>query len=424
VGVIGGGQLGLMLGEAAHRLGVRCRFLDPAPDACARAVGELLVAAYDDPAALARLAHEADVVTFEFENVPVEPIRALRTVPGARTLEQGQDRRREKELFARLGIPTARFGTLGDTGVPALVKKRRLGYDGKGQRLAGEVTELADDELAEELVAFDRELSIISVRGLDGDTRFWPVVENTHAGGILRISRAPAAGAPQAEAERIARLLLDELDYAGVLAVELFDVGGRLLANEFAPRVHNSGHWTIEGAVTSQFENHLRAVLGLPLGPTDLVAPSVMVNLIGYLPPVDRLLELPGVHVHVYGKALRPGRKVGHATAVGCEQRVVAEMIRLAEAAYVEPPSGGGVSVASADAALDHYAAGRAAPPPRAPHEHPLPGTREQHRPADREGDRDALTDLHTGVIGTAAERDEQGPAVTPLAARTPRSTR
>jgi 5-(carboxyamino)imidazole ribonucleotide synthase len=324
-----------MLGEAASGLGARCRFLDPAPDACAGAVGELLVGAYDDAEALARLARGADVVTYEFENVPVEPIRGLRTVPGARALEHGQDRRREKELFVRLGIATARFGTLADTGVPALVKKRRLGYDGRGQRRVDRITELQDDELAEELLAFDRELSIIAVRGPDGETRFWPLVETTHAEGILRVSRAPAAGALQAEAELIARLLLDELGYVGVLAVELFEVGGRLLANEFAPRVHNSGHWTIEGAVTSQFENHLRAVLGLPLGPTDLVAPSVMVNLIGDLPPVNRLLELPGVHVHVYGKALRPGRKVGHATAVGAEASVVDEMIALAEAAYV-----------------------------------------------------------------------------------------
>ena len=168
-----------------------------------------------------------------------------------------------------LGIPTARFGTLDDTGLPALVKSRRLGYDGKGQRLVESLGPIGDDELAEELVRFDRELSIVAVRGRDGDTRFYPLAENEHRGGILAVTRAPARGAPQAQAEEIATKLLDALGYVGVLAVELFDVGGRLLANEFAPRVHNTGHWTIDGAVTSQFENHVRAVLGWPLGSTE-----------------------------------------------------------------------------------------------------------------------------------------------------------
>jgi 5-(carboxyamino)imidazole ribonucleotide synthase len=330
VGCIGGGQLGRMLALAALPLGVRFRFLDPAADACAGEVGELVVGAYDDPEALERLAAGADAVTYEFENVPVDAAERVGAVPGPAALAAGQDRRHEKELFIRLGIPTPRFGSLDEVGLPALVKQRRLGYDGKGQRAGDPSAPPADDELAEELVPFDRELSIVAVRGRDADIRFWPVAENLHRDGILRVSRAPAEGAPQVEAEAIAAALLDELDYVGVLAVELFDVGGRLLANEFAPRVHNTGHWTIDGAATSQFENHVRAVLGLPLGPTEAAAPCVMVNLIGVVPPLAELLALPGAHVHAYGKRPRPGRKVGHVTLVGAPEETVAETIRLA----------------------------------------------------------------------------------------------
>ena len=274
VACIGGGQLGRMLGLAGLPLGLEFRFLDPSPDAPAREVGELVVAQYDDPVALGQLAAGAAVVTYEFENVPVEAARAVAPLPPPLALELGQDRLVEKQLFARLGIPTARFGSLVDSGLPALVKARRLGYDGKGQRRVALAEELGEHELAEEIVPFDRELSIIAVRGRDGETRFWPLAENAHRDGILRSSRSPAVAAPQAEAEELVRRLLEELDYVGVLALELFEVDGRLLANEFAPRVHNTGHWTIDGAVTSQFENHLRAILGLPLGSTDAVAPS------------------------------------------------------------------------------------------------------------------------------------------------------
>ena len=334
VACIGGGQLGRMLGLAGIPLGLRFRFLDPAADACAGEVGELLVANYDDGEALLRLADEAAVVTFEFENVPVAAAASVGAVPDARALSVAQDRLHEKELFRRLGIPTPRFGDLEVTGLPALVKTRRFGYDGKGQRRVDAVEPLDDDELAEELVAFDRELSIVCVRGSDGDTRFWPLAENVHRDGILAVSRAPAAGAPQAEAEEIARSLLDELDYVGVLAVELFEVDGRLLANELAPRVHNTGHWTIDGAVTSQFENHLRAILGLPLGATDAIAPSVMVNLVGASPPLDELAALPGAHVHLYGKEPRSGRKLGHVTLVGAPEEVVRAAIELAASAW------------------------------------------------------------------------------------------
>ena len=333
VACIGGGQLGRMLGLAGLPLGLRFRFLDPSPEAPAREVGELVVGAFDDPGALARLAAGADVVTYEFENVPVEAARAVSPLPTPLALELGQDRLVEKELFARLGIPTARFGSLEETGLPALVKSRRLGYDGKGQRRLEEPGEVGEGELAEEIVPFDRELSIVAVRGLTGETRFWPLAENAHRDGILRVSCAPAPAAPQREAEELVTRLLDELGYVGVLALELFEVGGRLLANEYAPRVHNTGHWTIDGAVTSQFENHLRAILGFPLGSTDAVAPSVMVNLIGGVPPAAELLRLPGAHRQLFGKEPRHGRKVGHVTIVGADEATVAEANALAEAA-------------------------------------------------------------------------------------------
>jgi 5-(carboxyamino)imidazole ribonucleotide synthase len=333
VACIGGGQLGRMLGLAGLPLGLRFRFLDPSPAAPVTDVGELVVGAFDDPAALARLAASADVVTYEFENVSAASVGRLGALPPSLALELGQDRLTEKELFCRLGIPSARFGTTADTGLPAIVKTRRLGYDGKGQRRVEVDEQIGEHELAEELIPFDRELSLIAVRGRDGESRFWPLAENVHRAGILRVSRAPAVDAPQAEAEELARLLLDELGYVGVLALELFEIEGRLLANEFAPRVHNTGHWTIDGAVTSQFENHLRAILGLPLGLTNALAETVMLNLIGGVPPIEQLLALPGAHIHVYGKEPRHGRKLGHLTLVNADESTIAEATAIVEAA-------------------------------------------------------------------------------------------
>ena len=330
VGCIGGGQLGRMLALAGIPLELQFRFLDPSPEACAGEVGELLIGSFDDEALLDRLADGADAVTYEFENVSVAAAQRVGALPGSRALEEGQDRLREKELFKRLGIPTARFGSLEETGLPAVVKSRRLGYDGKGQRVVREAGPMADDELAEELVQFTRELSLIAVRGRDGEVAFYPLVENVHRDGILQVSRAPTLAGVDDVAQGYARRLLEELDYVGVLALELFEVDGELLANEFAPRVHNSGHWTIDGAVTSQFENHLRAILGWPLGSTAVAAPSAMVNLVGSIPAVERLLALPGAHVHLYGKEPRPGRKVGHVTFVGAEDETIAEAVRLA----------------------------------------------------------------------------------------------
>ncbi|MBA2294209.1 MAG: 5-(carboxyamino)imidazole ribonucleotide synthase [Actinobacteria bacterium] len=322
-----------MLGLAGLPLGLRFRFLDPSSDACAREVGELVVGGYDDPAALDDLARGADVVTYEFENVPVEAAVRVGALPPAAALEHGQDRLREKELFRSLGIPTARFGTLDETGLPAVAKTRRLGYDGKGQRRLDRVGPIADDELAEELVRFERELSIVGVRSREGETRFWPVAENIHREGILRVTRAPARDAPQDDAEAICASLLDELGYVGVLAVELFEVGDGLLANELAPRVHNTGHWTIDGSATSQFENHLRAILGLPLGSTETRERCVMINLIGAAPGLDELLALPHARVHLYGKEPRAGRKVGHVTLLDPDEETVVRAVALADAA-------------------------------------------------------------------------------------------
>jgi 5-(carboxyamino)imidazole ribonucleotide synthase len=356
VAVLGGGQLGRMLGLAGIPLGLRFRFLDPTADAPAAAVGELVVGALDDEAALTAVGRHAAVVTYEWEGVPADAARFLAegvaVRPGPRPLEVSQDRLVEKETFRRLGIGTPAFSAVDDRagldravaevgGLPAVLKTRRGGYDGKGQHALHDATDLdaawaslgGVPLVLESLVPFDRELSVLAVRGLDGTVACWPLVENHHEGGILRLSRAPAPGAGnalQARGEELARRLLDDLDHVGVLAVELFDVGGELLANEIAPRVHNSGHWTIEGAETSQFENHLRAILGLPLGATVSLGPSAMLNCIGEMPARDAVLSVPGTHLHDYGKAPRPGRKLGHVTVTaGDDDELTARLVAL-----------------------------------------------------------------------------------------------
>jgi 5-(carboxyamino)imidazole ribonucleotide synthase len=338
VGVLGAGQLGRMLGLAGRALGLELTFLDPNPDSPAGAVGELIACDYADGGALQRLS-QARVVTFEFENVPVDAVKALegrvRVSPGSRALEVAQDRCHEKTCFRSLGIATPLFAAvsswpeleaaLGSVGLPAVLKTRRFGYDGKGQAvLRSEVDARSAFErlggvplILESFVAFERELSIIAVRSSAGEVACYPLVQNHHAGGILRKTLAPAPDV-SAELQRVANQhvekLLAHLDYVGVLALELFQVEGRLLANEIAPRVHNTGHWTIEGARTSQFENHLRAILGLPLGATDAISPCAMLNLIGVEPDANAVLAVPDAHLHWYGKAPRPGRKVGHIT--------------------------------------------------------------------------------------------------------------
>ena len=339
LGILGGGQLGRMIALAGYPLGVRSTVLDPAAESCAAHVCPHIRGEFDDLQALYRLVQASDVVTYEFENVPVESARWLAeripVYPPPRALEVSQDRIAEKSFFQSLGIPTPEFRSV-DTreefdaaiaaiGLPAVLKTRRFGYDGKGQCV---IRTVADAETAwaklggrplilEAFVPFDRELSILAVRGRDGQIAVYPLVENEHRGGILHRSLVPAADTGEELAERAAEFaarVLGELDYVGVLAIEWFQDGPRLLANEMAPRVHNSGHWSIEGAFASQFENHVRAVCGLPLGRCDAVGHSAMFNFIGSVPPAADVLKLPDAHLHDYGKSPRPGRKVGHVT--------------------------------------------------------------------------------------------------------------
>lgn len=345
VAVLGGGQLGRMLGLAGVPMGVSFRFLDPSPEAGAAAVGELVVGELADPAAVTRVAHGVAAVTYEWEGVPASVVRPLladgiSVWPPPDALEASQDRLVEKQLFGSLGIPVAEFAPVDDAasmatahaavGPRAVLKTRRGGYDGKGQVLIDESTDLdaavgqlavAGPLILEQFVDFDRELSIIAVRGRSGEVRCWPLVENAHRGGILRTSIAPAPDSArlQVAAEQAIGAIMERFDYVGVLTLELFQVGDQLLANEMAPRVHNSGHWTIEGAVTSQFENHIRAIIGWPLGSTEPIGTSAMVNCIGALPDPAAVLAVPGAHLHRYGKAPRPGRKVGHVTVVAAE---------------------------------------------------------------------------------------------------------
>jgi 5-(carboxyamino)imidazole ribonucleotide synthase len=353
VGVLGGGQLGRMLGLAGVPLGLEFRFLDPVAASPAKAVGELVVGEYTDKRLLAEFAASVDVVTYEFENVPAESVEYLAervdVYPPSGALRVAQDRLLEKELFTRLGIATPGFVAVNSQaeleaaakklGLPAVLKTRRMGYDGKGQAVLRTPADVSGafeglgggDLILESFVKFDREVSVLVARSTLGEEKVYPIVENHHAGGILRLSIAPAPGVTpelQAEAERCARLVVDAVGYVGVLAIEMFEVGGRLVANEMAPRVHNSGHWTIEGARTSQFENHLRAILGWPLGSVEAVGCSAMVNLIGMIPPPPQMLEVPGAHVHLYGKEPRAGRKVGHVTVWRETEREVREGVR------------------------------------------------------------------------------------------------
>ncbi len=337
MGCIGGGQLGRMLALAAAPLGVAVRCLDPSADACAGDVCELIVGPYDDPDALERLAYGTSCVTFEFENVPAAALGALRGKtqirPGPNSLTISQDRLWEKQLFGRVGVPCAPFAdietpdqleqALARTGLPAVIKTKRMGYDGKGQRVVRSraeaeqaVAELGDELIAEALVPFRRELSLVLVRGLDLETVFYPLVENVHVDGILSTTTAPAPdvdAALQTTCQGYGLAVAEALHHVGALCLELFETDTGVLANELAPRVHNSGHWSIEGAETSQFENHIRAVLGLPLGATAPRGRARMQNLVGTHPPLAELLA-GGGHVHLYGKAPREGRKLGHVT--------------------------------------------------------------------------------------------------------------
>lgn len=366
VGILGGGQLGRMLALAGIPMGLRFRFLERSADCPAAKLGEVIVGDYTDDAALTRFARGLTVATYEFENVPAATARWLTehipVFPPEPILAIAQERLAEKQLFRSLGIPTPDFAPI-DTrdqlraavstiGLPAVLKTRRLGYDGKGQwvlRTPADLDALPADLFArpaanlilEAFVSFTRELSIIAARSRTGELAFYPLTHNIHRGGILRQSIAPAPSLTpdfQSRAESIARRVLDHTGYVGILAIELFELAdGALLANEMAPRVHNSGHWTQNApGITSQFENHLRAILGWPLGPTAIAENPVicgMLNILEALPDPAQVVAIPGAHLHLYGKSPRPGelRKVGHVNVTAPNHETLAT--RLTEAA-------------------------------------------------------------------------------------------
>jgi len=354
VGIIGAGQLGQMLALAGIRLGLQFTFLDPSSQPPAARIGRHIQAEFDDEFALEQLAVECDLMTLEFENVPVSAAHAVSqhaTIrPGPRALAVAQDRLEEKAFFDSLGIPVGAHAAVDDleqlhaaldaVGRPAILKTRRLGYDGKGQAVIREGDDPADawaaigghPAILEAMVPFEREISVIAARRPSGQVACYPVSENTHRGGILHRTVVHSDDPLQAQAEKHIRRVLTELDYVGVLAMEFFVLDGGLLANEMAPRVHNSGHWSIDGAQTSQFENHLRAILDWPLGSTDTLAPSIMINLIGSIREREALLAIPGLHLHDYGKPPRTGRKVGHLTITADSMATCRERAARAEA--------------------------------------------------------------------------------------------
>ena len=336
VGILGGGQLARMIALTGYPLGIRFIFLDPSASACATTLGSHLHGDYDDENLLEQLAKRADVVTYEFENVPAKVANFLESqttvYPPSKALAVAQDRLIEKNFLNDLGIPTARYEDITSfaslqtamekIGYPAILKTRTQGYDGKGQSVLKSAADLKSawekldglPAIVEGFVKFSREVSIVAVRSVSGELAFYPLSENVHQGGILRVSQSLENDPLQEKAQHYVTRLMEELKYVGVLALELFDVDGELVANEFAPRVHNSGHWTIEGAETSQFENHLRAILDLPLGSTVAVDRVAMVNFIGGKPESEDVLKIPNAHLHLYGKAPRKGRKIAHAT--------------------------------------------------------------------------------------------------------------
>lgn len=337
VGIVGAGQLGRMLALAGYPLGISCVFLDRSASSPAAQVAPILTGELEDAAQLAALAACSDVLTFDWENIsgkalaPLERLTQIR--PPRAALEVSQDRMAEKALFSKLRIPVAAhagidsklelMGAIRKLGLPGVLKTRRLGYDGKGQFVLRDLAQI-DEAWAsiggsgliyEKFQQFSREVSIVGARSAAGHTVFYPLSANTHGGGILRYSIAPFANPGLERRARIyLKRVMSALAYVGVLTIEFFVVKGRLIANEMAPRVHNSGHWTIEGCVTSQFENHLRAICDLPLGSTRALGHTAMINFLGSMPDRERLLAVDGLAFHDYGKEPRPGRKLGHCT--------------------------------------------------------------------------------------------------------------
>lgn len=337
VGILGAGQLARMMAEAGGPLGLRFVFLDPSADSCAAALGELHVGAWDAPAGLDRLA-ACDRVTSDFENVPASVLAALaertRVSPPAAAFAAAQDRLVEKQLLEKLGIAIAPLAAVSSRpellaaveriGYPCVLKTRRLGYDGKGQAVLHSQEDLepawqslsGQDLILEGWINFSHECALTAVRSADGEVRCYPLSHTVHEHGVLRLASSwlEAPEALVSQAETAVRKLLEHLDYVGCLTLEFFVGEQGLIANEYAPRPHNSAHWTIEGAVCSQFENHLRAVCGMPLGSTAARGHSLMFNWLGTMPDRNAYLAVPGLHWHDYHKAPRPGRKLGHAT--------------------------------------------------------------------------------------------------------------
>ena len=337
VGIVGDGQLGRMLALAGYPLGIRCVFLDRSTAAPAAQVAPILTGELEDAGQLAALAARSDVLTFDWENIsgsalaPLEKLTLVR--PPRAALESSQDRLTEKALFSKLRIPVAAHAAIDDEeqlrkairkfGLPGVLKTRRMGYDGKGQFVLRNPAHIEEAWAAiggagliyEKFQEFSREVSIVGARSPTGQTVFYPLSANVHGGGILHYSIAPFVSRTlERAAQTYLKRVMNELSYVGVLTIEFFVVKGRLIANEMAPRVHNSGHWTIEGCVTSQFENHLRAICGLPLGSTRALGHAAMINFLGKMPDPERLLSIDGLAYHDYGKEPRPGRKVGHCT--------------------------------------------------------------------------------------------------------------
>ena len=349
IGILGAGQLALMLAQAGKRLDVDVLCAGQ-PGDCAEQVAPVVAVDLNDAAAVAEFAAQVDLVTIESENIDAAVLHGLKLYPNARAVGIAQDRLPEKRFFQSCGIGVAPFApvdslqdlerAIESTGLPAILKTRRMGYDGKGQvRLyRPEEAAAAWDEIGgvlcilEGMLKFDAEVSLIAARSRTGQIAFYPLIENHHRDGILRTSIAPYAHTEslQGQAEAHMTKVLEELDYVGVLAIEFFVQGDTLLANEMAPRVHNSGHWTIEGSKTSQFENHLRAILGLELGSTES-RPTVMLNCIGTMPSVVETEQFPTLSRHDYGKEARPGRKVGHLTFPASASGDIAEWQRRLE---------------------------------------------------------------------------------------------
>jgi 5-(carboxyamino)imidazole ribonucleotide synthase len=342
IGILGGGQLGRMLSVAASRLGYRCHIYEPGAAPAGDVALKVTIAPYEDEAALRAFAASVDVITYEFENVPTSALDLLESLkpirPNRRALAISQDRISEKRFLNDLGLQTAPWAAVNSEvdlraaadslGLPAILKTTRLGYDGKGQVKLDDAAEIPAAwasmnnaaSVLEGFVAFDREVSVIAARGLDGSVACFDPGENIHRDGILRTTTVPARLSPaqRADAVLVAARILNALDYVGVMGVELFVTAKGLLVNEIAPRVHNSGHWTQQGCTVDQFEQHIRAVAGLPLGDGNRYADVVMENLIGEdVLRVPELLMARDTAVHLYGKgAPRPGRKMGHANRV------------------------------------------------------------------------------------------------------------